>query len=123
MMPQMEPNQPIYEQSNTTYSPYEGNRRSFQQQYETPYQQTSRGETLDYNVVEAVSRRMAQLMSQQSADKIHTQRPSYGKNLTLGIVFVIMVTILAGICLGVVGGVVGFIAFLTSCSAMFFILD
>ena len=123
MMPQMESNQPFYEQSNTTYSTYEGNRRPFQQQYEAPSQQTLCGETLDYNVVEAVSRRMAQLMSQQPMDRIHTQRPSYGRNLTLGIVFVIMVTILAGICLGVVGGVVGFIAFLTSCSAMFFILD
>ena len=39
MMPQMESNQPTYEQPGTTYGAYEGNRESPHQQYETPSQQ------------------------------------------------------------------------------------
>src|SRR2546429_7333808 len=98
-MPPMETNQAGYEQPSTTYGAYEGNRESTQQQYEAPYQQPPRGGTIDDNLVEAMSQRIAQLMSQQSTGKVyeprHQARPPYRMQLALGIVAVFLVIALA----------------------------
>jgi len=122
MMPQMESNQPTYEQPSTAYGAYEGNRESSQQQYETPSQQSPRGGTLDDNFVEAVSQRLSQLMFQQPTSKTYTQksqdRPPHGMQLALGIISVIVVMPLAAICLNGMGGIGGLVGFLIGCSAI-----
>jgi len=123
MMPQMEANQPIYEQPSNAYGAYAGNRESNQQQYEAPYQQPPpQAGTLDNNFVEAVSQRIAQLMSQQSTSKVYIPRsqdkPPHGMQLALGIVSVFIVLPLAGICLTGMGGIGGLIGFLIGCSAI-----
>jgi hypothetical protein len=70
MMPQMEANQPIHQQSSAAYGAYEGNSTSSQQQYEAPYQQPPQGGTLDDNFVEAVAQRITQRMSQSTTGKV-----------------------------------------------------
>jgi hypothetical protein len=122
MMPQMESNQPTYEQPGTAYGAYEGNKEFPQQQYEAPSQQPPRGGTLDDNFVEAVSQRLSQLMFQQPTSKTYTQksqdRPPHGMQLALGIISVIVVMPLAGICLTGMGGIGGLVGFLIGCSAI-----
>jgi len=124
-MPPMETNQAGYEQPSTTYGAYEGNRESTQQQYEAPYQQPPRGGIIDDNLVEAMSQRIAQLMSQQSTGKVYEPRsqgrPPYGMQLALGIVSLLMVIALAGICLSSMGGVGGLASFLIGCLAIVWI--
>ncbi len=125
MMPQMESNQPIYEQPKITYGTYEGTRGSAQQQYETPSQQPPLGGTFDDNFVEVVSQRLSQLMFQQSTSKAYTHtsqdRPPHGMQLALGIISVIIVIPLAAICLAGMGGLGGLIGFLIGCSAIVWI--
>ena len=122
MMPQMESNQPIYEQPGRPYGAYEGNRGSPQQQYKVPPQQSPLGVTLDENFVEAVSQRLSQLMFQQSTGDAYTQKsqdkPPHGMQLALGIISVIAVIPLAAICLAGVGGPGGLIGFLIGSSAI-----
>jgi hypothetical protein len=120
MMPHREPNQPIYEQPSNAYGVYGGNRASTQQQYEVPYQQPPpQGGRLDDNFVEAVSQRVAQLISQQSTSKAYqkSQEP-YGMRLALGIISVLIVIPLAGICLTGMGGIEGLVSFLIGCTAI-----
>lgn len=125
MMSQMESNQPIYEQPNTAYGTYEGTRGSPQQQYEVPSQQPPLGAKLDDNFVEAVSQRLSQLMLLHSTNKSYAHRsqdrPPYGMQLTLGIISVVTVIPLAGICLTGMGGLGGLIGFLIACSAIVWI--
>ena len=124
MMPDREPNQPIYEQPSNAYGVYEGNRASTQQQYEIPYQQPpQQGRLLDDNFVEAVSQRVAQLISQQSMSKADqkSQEPIHGMRLALGIISLLVVIPLAGICLTAMGGIAGLIGFLIGCTAIIWI--
>jgi hypothetical protein len=123
MMPQMEANQPIHEQPSNAYGAYGGNRESTQQRYEAPYQQPPpQAGTLDNNFVEAVSQRIAQLMSQQSTSKAYIpksqDKPPHGMQLALGIVSVIILLPLAGICLTGMESIGGLIGFLIGCSAI-----
>ena len=72
-----------------------------------------------------MSQRIAQLISQQSAGKVYTpksqNKPPYGMQLALGIVSVIVIIALAGVCLGALGGVEGLAAFLVGCLAIVWI--
>jgi len=121
----MESNRPIHEQPSAAYGAYEGNRGSTEQQYEAPYQQPPQRGTIDDNFVEAMSQRIAQLMSQQSTGKVYTpgsqSKPPYGMQLALGIVSVLIVIPLAGICLSIMGGVGGLAGFLIGCLAIVWI--
>ena len=125
MMPQMEANQIGYEQPSPGYGAYGGNRGSTQEQYGAPYQQSPQGGTIDDNLVEAMSQRIAQLMSQRSTGKVYAPRPQdkppHGMQLTLGIVSVFMVIALAGICLSGMGGLGGITGFLIGCLAIVWI--
>jgi hypothetical protein len=123
MTPHREPNQSSYEQPSNAYGIYEGNMASTQQQYEIPYQQPPQQGKLDDNLVEAVSQRVAQLISQQSMSKAYqkSQEPIYGMRLALGIISLLVVIPLAGICLAGLGGVVGLIGFLIGCTAIIWI--
>lgn len=121
MMPHREPNQPIYEQPSNAYGVYGGNRASTQQQYEVPYQQPPQEGRLDDNFVEAVSQRVAQLISQQSTSKVYQKsqdRPPHGMQLALGIISVLIVIPLAAICLTGMGGIAGLIGFMIGCTAI-----
>ena len=125
MIPPIESNQPVSERPSTAYGAYDGNRGSTQQQYGTPYQQPPQGGTIDDNLVEAMSQRIAQLMSQKSTGKVYAPRsqdkPPHGMQLALGIVSVLVIIALAGVCLGALGGVEGLAAFLIGCLAIVWI--
>ena len=120
-MSQMEPNQPIHEQSSATYGTYEGNRGPFQQQHEVPYQQS----TLDDNFVEAVAQRIAQYTNRATTDKVHekSERLSAGQRTALAIISIIF-SVLALIPLGLVlgqQGTGGLIALGIICCTIFLI--
>ena len=114
MAPQMESNQPIYEQPSATYGAYEGTRESYHQQYETEYQQP----TLDDNFVEAVAQRIAQRMHQDTTGKIREKgdRLSPGQRTAITIV-----SLLSLIPLGIALGKHGLIALGVVCLTIFMV--
>ncbi len=124
-MSQIEPNQPIHEQSSATYGAYEGNRGSFQQQYEVPYQQSSQDGTLDDNFVEAVAQRIAQYTNQATTSKVRekSERLSAGQRTGIAIVSIVLsmlVILPLGLVLGQ-QGTGGLIALGIVCCTIFLI--
>src|SRR6266446_1356450 len=104
MMPQMEANQPEYQQPSSAYGTYEGNRGSSQQQYEVPHQ-IPRGEPIDDNFVEVLAQRIAQYMSRNTTGKVYGQAGERGKQLssehrTAIAIFSVLALIPLGIVLG-----------------------
>ena len=125
MMPQMESNQPIHEQSSATYGSYKGNRESSQQQYEAPYQQTPQGGRLDDNFVEAVAQRIAQYTNQATTGKVRekNERLSADQRTAIAIVSIVL-SMLALIPLGIVlgqQGIGGLIALGIVCCTIFMV--
>jgi hypothetical protein len=120
-MSQMEPNQPIHEQSSATYGAYEGNRGPFQQQYEVPYQQS----TLDDNFVEAVAQRIAQYTNRATTEKAREKSDRLSAGQRTGIVIVsIVLSMLVILILGLVlgqQGTGGLIALGIVCSTIFMV--
>lgn len=125
MMPQMEANQPIHQQSSAAYGAYEGNSTSSQQQYEAPYQQAPQGGTLDDNFVEAVAQRITQRMSQGTTGKVREKGNRLSPDQRTGIAIVsIVFSMLPLIPLGIVlgqQGLGGLIALGIVCSTIFMV--
>lgn len=125
MTPQMESNQPVYEQPSAAYGAYEGIRGSSQQQYGTPYQQPPQRGAFDDNFVEAVAQRLAQHMSQDTPGKVRekSDRLSASQRTSIAIVSIVF-SILAIIPLGIVlgqQGLGGLIALGIICTTIFLV--
>lgn len=124
MMPQMESNGPLREQSGSTYGQYEGNRDYTQQQYEEP-QRPPQGVTMDDDFIEAVAQRMARhLAAQGVSGKVHAPPQTYDKNvlrIILAVISMLMLVLLAFLLVIVVGGTAGWISFCAASFAVFVI--
>ena len=105
---------PQHEQSGSTYGRYEEQQAYAQQGHETPYRQTSKGEILDDDFVDAVSERIVQRLRQETAGKVYPQPQQFDKNILRMIMAVISMLILvlfAFLFVIVVGGSTGWISF------------
>ncbi len=105
---------PQHEQSGSTYGRYEEQQAYAQQGHETPYRQTSKGERLDDDFVDAVSERIVQRLRQETAGKVYPQPQQFDKNILRMIMAVISMLILvlfAFLFVIVVGGSTGWISF------------
>lgn len=105
---------PQHEQSGSTYGHYEEHQAYTQQQYETPYGQTPKGETLDDDFVDAVSERIVQRLRQETAGKVYPQPQQLDKNIlriSLAIIALLMVALFAFLFVIVAGGSTGWISF------------
>src|SRR5437899_2484333 len=98
---------PQQEQSSSTYGHYEEHQTYTQQQYETPYGQAQKGETLDDDFVDAVSERIVQRLRQETAGKVYPQPQQIDKNIlriSLAIIALLMVALFAFLFVIVAGG-------------------
>jgi hypothetical protein len=105
---------PQHEQSSSTYGRYEEQQAYAQQQYETPYRQTSKGETLDDEFVEALSERIVQRLRQETAGKVYPQPQQFGGNfqrIALALISLVILVLFAFLFVIVVGGSTGWISF------------
>jgi hypothetical protein len=105
---------PQHEQSGSTYGRYEEQQAYAQQGHETPYRQTSKGETLDDDFVDAVSERIVQRLRQETAGKIYPQPQQFDKNIlrmVMAVISMLILVLFAFLFLIVVGGSTGWISF------------
>ncbi len=105
---------PQHEQSSSTYGRYEEQQAYAQQGYETPYRQTSKGEALDDDFVEAVSERIVQRLRQEMAGKVYPQPQQFDKNMlriALALISMLILVLFAFLFVIVVGGSTGWISF------------
>ncbi len=110
---------PQHEQSSSTYGRYEE-----QQAYETPYGQTSKGETLEDEFVEAVAERIVQRLRQETAGKVYPQPQQFGGNVqrfALALIAMVILVLFAFLFVIVVGGTTGWISFAIGSFILFLI--
>ncbi len=115
---------PQHEQSSSTYGRYEEQQAYAHQGYETPYRQTSKGETLDDDFVEAVSERIVQRLRQEMAGKVYPQPQQFDKNMlriALALISMVILVLFAFLFVIVVGGSTGWISFAVGSFIVFLI--
>ena len=105
---------PQQEQSSSTYGRYEEHQAYTQQQYETPYGQTPKGESVDDDFAEAVAERIVQRLRQETAGKVYPQPQQLDKNIlrtVLALISMVILVLFAFLFVIVVGGSTGWISF------------
>ena len=115
---------PQHEQSSSTYGRYEEQQAYAQQGHETPYRQTSKGETLDDDFVEAVSERIVQRLRQETAGKVYPQPQQFDKNIlrtAMGLISMFIQVLFAFLFVIIVGGTTGWISFAIGSFILFLI--
>jgi hypothetical protein len=105
---------PQHEQSSSTYGRYEDQQTYAPQGYETPNRQSSKGQTLDDDFVDAVSERIVQRLRQETAGKVYPQPQQFDKNILrvgLALISMAILVLFAFLFVFVVGGATGWISF------------
>ena len=115
---------PQQEQSSSAYGRYEEQQAYTQQRYETPYRQTSKGETLDDDFVDVVSERIVQRLRQETAGKVYPQPQQFDKNIlrtVLALISMVILVLFAFLFVIIVGGSTGWISFAIGSFVIFLI--